>query len=218
MGFQNCVPRLCALKRNAYFPYPVKKTCSFVYNCPLKRYTVFPNYLLDVQRTRDMGTVFFTPLWQIECTSMATTAIKENDNFLYPQKKVMSLSRCAGPPSQCGNIFKQRHRSYLQPPPSTIEHSLHKCLGKAFPNHRGVCHSAWKWNASQLQTTPELISKSICYDEYYFCTKTAILYTPFRFRIQFFVFKGNKSIPKSSTWLPMNFLRSLFFLKAGVAE
>ena len=154
---------------------------------------------------------FFTPLWQIECTSMATTAIKENDNFLYPQKKVMSLSRCAGPPSQCGNIFKQRHRSYLQPPPSTIEHSLHKCLGKAFPNHRGVCHSAWKWNASQLQTTPELISKSICYDEYYFCTKTAILYTPFRFRIQFFVLKGNKSIPKSSTWLPMNFLRSLFF-------
>ena len=88
MGFQSCVPRLCAQKRNAYFPDPVKKTCSFVYTCPLKRYTVFPNYLLDVQRTRDMGTVFFTPLWQIECTSMATTAIKENDNFLYPQKKL----------------------------------------------------------------------------------------------------------------------------------
>ena len=58
------------------------KKCSFVYNCPLKRYTVFPNCLLDVQRTRDMGTSFFTPLWQIECTSLVTTAIKENDNFL----------------------------------------------------------------------------------------------------------------------------------------
>ena len=29
-----------------------------------------------------MGTSFFTPLWQIECTSLATTAITENDNFL----------------------------------------------------------------------------------------------------------------------------------------
>ena len=153
VGFQSCVPRLCAQKRNAYFPDPVKKTCSFVYTCPLKRYTVFPNYLLDVQRTRDMGTVFFTPLWQIECTSMATTAIKENDNFLYPQKKVMSLSRCASPPSQRGNIFKRRPRSHLMPPASTIKHSLHKCLGKAFPNYRGVCHSAWKWNASQLLST-----------------------------------------------------------------
>ena len=36
---------------------------------------------------------------------------------------------------------------------------LHKCSGKAFPNYRGVCHSAWKWNASRLQTTPELQPK-----------------------------------------------------------
>ena len=51
------------------------------------------------------------------------------------------------------------------PPPSTIKHSLHKCLGKAFPNYRGVCHSSWKWNASQLQTTTESISELICCDE-----------------------------------------------------
>ena len=82
VGFQTCVPRLCALKGNAYFPYPVKQGGSFVYNYPLKRYTVFPNYLRDARRTRDMGTSFFTPLWQIECTSLAPTAIKENDNFL----------------------------------------------------------------------------------------------------------------------------------------
>ena len=99
VGFQNGVPKLCALQRNAYASYPVNKVCSFAHTDPLKRYTTFPNYLLDVQRTKDMGTSFFTPLWQIECTSLATTAMKENDNFLYPQKKVMSLSRCAGPPS-----------------------------------------------------------------------------------------------------------------------
>jgi hypothetical protein len=44
-----------------------------------------------------MGTSFFTPLWQIECTSLVIATLKENDNFLYPQKKVMSLLRCAGP-------------------------------------------------------------------------------------------------------------------------
>ena len=142
MGFQSCVPRLCALKQNPKFPYPMKKVCSFLYNYPLKRYTMFPNYLLDVQRIGKMGTSFFTMLCQMEGASLVIAAVKENDNFLYPQKKVMSLSRCAGPPSQCGNIFKQRPRSHLMPPASTIKHSLHKCLGKAFPNYRGVCHSA----------------------------------------------------------------------------
>ena len=61
-----------------------------------------------------MGTSFFTPPWQIKCRSLATAAIKENDNFLYPQKKVMSLLRCVGPPSQRGNIFKQRPRPHLR--------------------------------------------------------------------------------------------------------
>ena len=131
VGFQSCVPRLCALKQNPKFPYPMKKVCSFLYNYPLKRYTVFPNYLLDVQRTGDMGTSFFTPLWQIECTSLATTAMKENDNFLYSQKKVMSLWRCADPPSQRGNLFKQRPRSHLHPPASTIKHSVAQVFGQS---------------------------------------------------------------------------------------
>ena len=42
--------------------------------------------------------------------------------------------------------------------------------------------------------------------------------TPLNFRIRFFVLKREKSIPNSSTWLPMDFLKSLLFLKAGVAE
>lgn len=33
---------------------------------------------------------------------------------------------------------------------------------------------------------------------YYFCTETVFLYTPFRSRIQFFVLKVEKSIPKWS--------------------
>ena len=147
MGFQTRVPRLCALKENACFPHPVKKKCSFVYNYPLKRYTVFPNYLLDVQRTGDMGTPFFTPLCQIKCKSLATAAIKENSYFLYLQKKVMSLLTWAGPPESLAayprsaffpnNVFA---RTFV--PPDNHTHLLHKCLGKAFPNYRGVCHSA----------------------------------------------------------------------------
>ena len=86
--FQGCVPGLCALKKNAGLPYPVKKVCSFFYKCPFEHCTVFSNYLLDVQRIGKMGTSFFTPLWQIECTSLVIATLKENDNFLYPQKKV----------------------------------------------------------------------------------------------------------------------------------
>ena len=44
-------------------PYPVKKVCSFFYRCPLEHCTVFSNYLLDVQRTGNMGTSFFTLLY-----------------------------------------------------------------------------------------------------------------------------------------------------------
>ena len=46
-----------------------------------------------------------------------------------------------------------------------IKHQSHKCLGKALPSYRGVCHSARKWNASQLQTTIERISELISCDE-----------------------------------------------------
>ena len=74
--------------QNAQIHYPVKKVCSFFYKCPLEHCTVFSNYLLDVQRIGNMGTSFFTPLWQIECTSLVIATLKENDNFLYPQKKV----------------------------------------------------------------------------------------------------------------------------------
>ena len=42
-----------------------------------------------------MGTSFFTMLCQMEGASLVIAAVKENDNFLYPQKKVMSLLRCA---------------------------------------------------------------------------------------------------------------------------
>ena len=88
VGFQGCVPGLCTLKKNAGLPYPVKKNCSFFYKCPFEHCTVFSNYLLDVQRIGNMGTSFFTLLWQIECTSLVIATLKENDNFLYPQKKV----------------------------------------------------------------------------------------------------------------------------------
>ena len=88
VGFSGRVPRLCAQKKNANLPYPVKKVCSFFYKCPLEHCTVFSNYLLDCERTGNMGTSFFTPLWQIECTSLVIATLKENDNFLYPQKKV----------------------------------------------------------------------------------------------------------------------------------
>ena len=97
MGFSGRVPRLCAQKKNANLPYPVKKVCSFFYKCPLEHCTVFSNYLLDCERTGNMGTSFFTPLWQIECTSLVIATLKENDNFLYPQKKVLSLLRCEDP-------------------------------------------------------------------------------------------------------------------------
>ena len=46
-----------------------------------------------------------------------------------------------------------------------IKHQSHKCLGKALPSYRGVCHSARKWNASQLQTTLERISELISCDQ-----------------------------------------------------
>ena len=169
MGFQGCVPRHCALKRNAEFPYLVKKVCSFSYNYALKRNTVFPNYLLDVQRIGKMGTSFFTMLCQMEGASLVIAAVKENDNFLYPQKKVMSLLRCATQAEELATSphsakkIKRRPCSHLHPPPSTITHQSHKCLGKAFLNYRGVCHSARKWNASQLQTTLEWMSDFIYY-------------------------------------------------------
>ena len=161
----------------------------------------------------------------------------------------MSLLRCAGPPSQRVHIFKQRPRSHLHPTPSTIKHSLHECLGKAFPNYRGVCHSSWKWNASQLQTTTESISELICCDEasvhldnvmharsgevlIQLNTKNTTnknvgnhisnrvnrsngngivrtLYVDSRFN--FSSLQRKQSIPKSSTWPPMDFLQSLFF-------
>ena len=35
-----------------------------------------------------MGTSFFTMLCQMEGASLVIAAVKENDNFLYPQKKV----------------------------------------------------------------------------------------------------------------------------------
>ena len=82
VGFSGRVPRLCAQKKNANLPYPVKKVCSFFYKCPLEHCTVFSNYLLDCERTGNMGTSFFTPLWQIECTSLVIATLKENDNFL----------------------------------------------------------------------------------------------------------------------------------------
>ena len=174
VGFQGCVPRHCALKRNAEFPYLVKKVCSFSYNYALKRNTVFPNYLLDVQRIGKMGTSFFTMLCQMEGASLVIAAVKENDNFLYPQKKVMSLLRCATQAEELATSphsakkIKRRPCSHLHPPPSTITHQSHKCLGKAFLNYRGVCHSARKWNASQLQTTLERISELIS------CDKTSV--------------------------------------------
>ena len=58
VGFQGCVPRLCALKRNADFHYPVKKVCSFSYNYQFKYTTVFSTYLLDVRRIGKMGNLF----------------------------------------------------------------------------------------------------------------------------------------------------------------
>ena len=64
--------------------------------------------------------------------------------------------------------IKRRPCSHLHPPPSTNTHQSHKCLGKAFLNYRGVCHSARKWNASQLQTTLERISELIS------CDKTSV--------------------------------------------
>ena len=77
MGFQSCVPGLCTLKKSAGLPYPVKKVCSIFYKCPLEHCTVFSNDLLDVQRIGNMGTSFFTPLWQIECTSLVIATLKE---------------------------------------------------------------------------------------------------------------------------------------------
>ena len=65
----------CVLLR-ADFHYPVKKVCSFFYKCPLEHCTVFSNYLLDFEKTGNIGTSFFTPLWQIECTSLFIAALK----------------------------------------------------------------------------------------------------------------------------------------------
>ena len=182
------------------------------------------------------------------------SSYKGKRQFIYPQKKVMSLLRCAGPPSQRVHIFKQRPRSHLHPTPSTIKHSLHECLGKTFPNYRGVCHSSWKWNASQLQTTTESISELICCDEasvhldnvmhaksgevsIQLNTKNTTrknvgnhtsnkinrfngngiirtLYVDSRFN--FCVLKRKQSIPKSSTWPPMDFCKkSIFWTRAS---
>ena len=169
VGFQGCVPRHCALKRNAEFPYLVKKVCSFSYNYALKRNTVFPNYLLDVQRIGKMGTSFFTMLCQMEGASLVIAAVKENDNFLYPQKKVMSLLRCAGPAKKSSDLSSRRAGILKRRPCSTFIHPLRQSNTsrasvwvKRFPNYRGVCRSARKWKASQMQTTLEWISKLVC--------------------------------------------------------
>ena len=86
----------------------------------------------------------------------------------------MSLLRCATQAEELATSphsakkIKRRPCSHLHPPPSTNTHQSHKCLGKAFLNYRGVCHSARKWNASQLQTTLERISELIS------CDKTSV--------------------------------------------
>ena len=86
----------------------------------------------------------------------------------------MSLLRCATQAEELATSphsakkIKRRPCSHLHPPPSTITHQWHKCSGKAFLNYRGVCHSARKWNASQLQTTLERISELIS------CDKTSV--------------------------------------------
>ena len=49
---------------------------------------------------------------------------------------------------------------------------------------------------------------------YHFCTKTVFLYTPFRFRIQFFVLKVKKSIPKWSKGAKKKYIYKKFFYKA----
>ena len=172
VGFSGRVPRLCAQKKNANLPYPVKKVCSFFYKCPLEHCTVFSNYLLDCERTGNMGTSFFTPLWQIECTSLVIATLKENNNFLYPQKKVMSLLRCAGP-------AKKKRKTATSPRGAkkfwndilahTFIHPLrqsntsHSSVWvKRSPHYRGFCHSAKKGNASQMQMTLEWISELVC--------------------------------------------------------
>ena len=82
-----------------------------------------------------MGTSFFTPLWQIECMSLVKAAVKENDNFLYPQKKVMSLLRCTGQAEKLATSprsaeeFKRRSRSHLHPPPSDNQTPVAQVFG-----------------------------------------------------------------------------------------
>ena len=97
VGFSGRVPRLCALKKMLICPTLWKKFVPFSTSAHLSVVQFFSNYLLDFHKAGNMGTSFFTPLWQIECTSLLMAALKENDNFLYPQKKVMSLLRRAGP-------------------------------------------------------------------------------------------------------------------------
>ena len=143
VGFSGRVPRLCAQKKDANLPYPVKKVCSFFYKCPLEHRTVFSNHLLQIQRTGNMGTSFFTPLWQIKCTSLVIATLKENDNFLYLQKKVyVTFEMCRSSAKKKKNcdlssrrkgILKRRPCSHLHPPPSAIKHQSRKRLGKAFP-------------------------------------------------------------------------------------
>ena len=108
VGFSGRVPRLCALKKNANLPYPVKKVCSFFYKCPLEHCTVFSNYLLDFHRAGNMGTSFFTPLWQIECTSLVIATLKENDNFLCATSKLCpQTSRSNIKCKNCTTLWKK---------------------------------------------------------------------------------------------------------------
>ena len=103
---------------------------------------------------------------------------------------------------------------------------LHKCSGKAFPNYRGVCHSAWKWNASRLQTTPELQPKQkhslknirkrgnrpISMENV--IVRTLSVNSGFNFSS----LRGQNQFPCQDHVLPMDFVKSFFVCKAAVAE
>ena len=130
---------------------------------------IFSNYLLDVQRIGNMGTSFFTPLWQIECTSLVIATLKENNNFLYPQKKVYVTFETCRSSRKTSDIaswrketLKRRPCSHLHPPPSVIKPQSHKCLGKTFPKLPRRLLFCKRVNASQMQTTLDWISELIC--------------------------------------------------------
>ena len=149
--------------------YPVKKVCSFFYTRPLEHCTVFSNCLLDVQRAGNMGTSFFTPLWQIERTSLVIAALKENDNFLYPQKKVYVTFEMCRSSKKSDDLYSRRAGILKRRPCSTFIQPLRQSNTsrtsvwvKRFRKYRSVRRSARKCNASRMQTTLEWISELVC--------------------------------------------------------